>query len=76
MYITIFSKIKVKDTENIDDLHEVRMTRDDDVTKFIDSDMSMHAPFLVMLGGQYSYTMTFLNQVPTSIVLQTQAISK
>lgn len=64
------------DTSAINDLHEVRMTRDDDTTKYIDSDMAESAPFLVVLGGDFSYTMTFLDKVPKTIKLQTKAISK
>ena len=55
----------------------VTMTRDDDYENLsIDSDFENDAPFLVILGGQYSYSLKWKLEVPQSFMIETAGISK
>ena len=53
------------------------MTRDDDYENLsIDSDFEGDAPFLVILGGQYSYSLKWKLEVPKSFKFETAGITK
>lgn len=54
----------------------VTMVRDDDITAEIDSDIEHLAPFLVILGGEFSYTMFYNDLIPSKIRLQTVGVTK
>jgi hypothetical protein len=50
---------------------------DDDYENLsIDSDFENDAPFLVILGGQYSYTLKWKLEVPESFKFETAGITK
>ena len=55
---------------------EVTMTRDDDESRQILSNFEDHALFLVLLGGQYSYSAFFNEEIPAKILIDTEAITE
>ncbi|XP_063397144.1 cell migration-inducing and hyaluronan-binding protein-like [Mytilus trossulus] len=70
-----FGEIRVQDSSSTNDAHLVTMVRDDVSTAMMESDMEHNAPFLVILGGQYSYSMFFNNQIPNPVKILTEAVS-
>jgi hypothetical protein len=55
---------------------EVTMTRDDGENLQILSNFKDHALFLVLLGGQYSYSAFFNEEIPAIILIDTEAITE
>ena len=69
-------KVKLK-RNGMDYNNIVTMTRDDDYENLsIDSDFENDAPFMVILGGQYSYTLKWKLEVPESFKFETAGITK